>query len=343
MPQEPARLFGSVADGPLNVLLVEDNPGDARLVQELVKEASAPINVSWVQSLDEGVKKVLAGGFDAVLLDLSLPDSRGLESVSHMHLFDAGVPIVVLTSLNDPEAAFTAIREGAQEYLVKGTVDGAQIERALRFAMHRASLQNRLLEEPGPAPRSPDEVAVHALVCPTGVGLVPVLANYVAELQKQSSRVLYVCLDRPALVLREPFLRAGAQEANLRFLDAASGHRERRDAAGIVHADAKDLHSLAIRIEEECAELGRSTYVLLDSINSLLLHHPLDKVAGFVHALANRLRLLGIPAGLIAHQNQEWVLLADRFASFLDGEVDVRLEPPAPARRAVAGDDPSVA
>ncbi len=122
----------------LRALLIEDNEADARLLKEiLADDAAAHLELEWVQSLDEGVQHVLNGNFDVVLLDLSLPDSGRDESVSTMHLFDSSTPIVVLSGHADEDASIKAIREGAQDYLVKGEVTADQLVRTVRLAIER--------------------------------------------------------------------------------------------------------------------------------------------------------------------------------------------------------------
>jgi len=119
-------------------LLVEDDPVFAGLVEAMLRESEPRFTLERVTELDAGVRRVLAGGIDVVLLDLGLPDSEGLDSVSTVHLFDTAVPIVVLTGLDDAEAAVQAVREGAQDYLVKGRFDAERLVRTMTFAVERA-------------------------------------------------------------------------------------------------------------------------------------------------------------------------------------------------------------
>lgn len=123
----------------IKVLLVEDNPGDARLVQEMVRETgSASVEFEHVDRLGEARRRLGKGRFDIVLLDLNLPDSEGLATVVHARDWARSTPIVVLTGLNDEQMAIDALQAGAQDYLVKGRMDGRSTVRAIRFAMERA-------------------------------------------------------------------------------------------------------------------------------------------------------------------------------------------------------------
>lgn len=120
-------------------LIVEDNPGDVRMVRELLNDAHAELVLDWEKTMEKGALHMLKERYDVVLLDLNLPDSDGLDSVFTVELMDSGMPFIVLSSLDDPAAAKEAIRMGAQDYLVKGTFDGADLMRAIEFAIARKS------------------------------------------------------------------------------------------------------------------------------------------------------------------------------------------------------------
>jgi signal transduction histidine kinase len=126
----------------IHILLVEDNPADARLLRESLAESrAAPFELTHVERLDAALARLDAERFDVVLLDLSLPDSAGLDTLSRAHARFPGVPIVVLTGQADKELALEAIRQGAQDYLVKGQVDGNLLVRAIRYAIERKAAQ----------------------------------------------------------------------------------------------------------------------------------------------------------------------------------------------------------
>lgn len=122
----------------MRVLLVEDNPADARWFQEELRD-SDPVwcSLSQINTLSGAVEMVRAGGIDAVLLDLTLPDAQGIETVSRMRTAAPGIPVVVLTGLNDEQAALQAVKEGAQDYLIKDHANGPLLARAVRYAIER--------------------------------------------------------------------------------------------------------------------------------------------------------------------------------------------------------------
>lgn len=122
----------------INVLLVEDNLPDAFLLKRNVKKLTTiEVNVTHVESCQEAVLCLKQINFDVILLDLSLPDSHNLETVRYIYKNASDIPIVVLTGLNDEEIAIASLREGAQDYLVKGEINSNMIIRAIRYAIER--------------------------------------------------------------------------------------------------------------------------------------------------------------------------------------------------------------
>ncbi|MEW5931021.1 MAG: ATP-binding protein [Gemmatimonadota bacterium] len=132
---------------PTRILLVEDNPGDARLIRETLREAeSFPFQLTHADRLAAAEERLAAEAFDVVLLDLSLPDAHGLETVRRTLAAGAEVPIIVLTGLDDETTAVAAVQAGAQDYLVKGRIDGTLLARAIRYAMERKRLERERVE-----------------------------------------------------------------------------------------------------------------------------------------------------------------------------------------------------
>ena len=104
----------------LRVLLVEDNPGDARLIQEALAERSdEPFDLETVDTLQTGLQRLNVGGFDAMLLDLALPDSFGMETFARAKAQALGVAIIILTGLNDDSLALKLVQGGAQDFVAK--------------------------------------------------------------------------------------------------------------------------------------------------------------------------------------------------------------------------------
>jgi len=126
---------------PLEVLLVEDNPGDARLLQEILRDGTLSYNLHKAGRLDEGQRLLEQQTVDVVLLDLSLPDAHGMETVRRMLGSVPNAPILVLTGLDDEGLALEAVQSGAQDYLVKGQVDSPALSRAIRYGIERKRLE----------------------------------------------------------------------------------------------------------------------------------------------------------------------------------------------------------
>jgi len=122
----------------IRVLLVEDNPGDARLFTELLRDAGADrLKMVHVDRLAAAIERLDRDSFDVMLLDLSLPDADGLDTLVRAHAHAPKIPIVVLTGHDDEALAVRAVRSGAQDYLVKGRVDGELLVRSIRYASER--------------------------------------------------------------------------------------------------------------------------------------------------------------------------------------------------------------
>jgi serine phosphatase RsbU (regulator of sigma subunit) len=122
-------------DGAVRVLLVEDDDGDALIVEELLAEAGANVTLRRARSFAEA--KLLAGDAACVLLDLGLPDSQGLQGLSWLTAHQPRVAVVVLTGVSAEHLGAEAVRAGAQDYLVKGEVAGDTLHRVIRYALER--------------------------------------------------------------------------------------------------------------------------------------------------------------------------------------------------------------
>jgi len=126
----------------LRVLLIEDNPGDVRLIKEMFAEARYPaFTLECVERLTDGLARLIDSRFDVILLDLSLPDSSGLNTFVTLHGATEDLPIVILSGLNDETTAVECVNAGAQDYLIKGDVNSHLLIRSLRYAVARGSLE----------------------------------------------------------------------------------------------------------------------------------------------------------------------------------------------------------
>lgn len=132
-------------DAPMRILMVEDNPGDVRLFQvALAGDGRRRYDLDSAATMAEGLRLIGDYDYDVLLLDLTLPDSDGLESFARVHEARPALPIVILTGSEDDELALAAVGAGAQDYLVKGHTNASIVPRTLRYAVERQRLVNQL-------------------------------------------------------------------------------------------------------------------------------------------------------------------------------------------------------
>jgi signal transduction histidine kinase len=129
----------------VKILLIEDNLASARLLQEFLTQAqSQEFTLVHVKRLGEALQELSQCNYDVILLDLTLPDSQGLSSLPPLICQAPSTPIVVLTNTNDEELAIEAVRQGAQDYLVKRQVNVDVLARSLRYAIERKQVLESL-------------------------------------------------------------------------------------------------------------------------------------------------------------------------------------------------------
>lgn len=121
---------------PMNILLIEDNPGDARLIQEMLRNVPA-YRLTCAETLADGLTAAREMAFDLALIDLSLPDSSGVETVHRLKEDLRLMPMVVLTGSHDEQLGIEAVQAGAQDYLIKGEADGRGLQRSIQYARER--------------------------------------------------------------------------------------------------------------------------------------------------------------------------------------------------------------
>ena len=126
----------------ITVLIIEDNNADSRLIKELLSETTDEIYcIEYAERLSDGIKKILENRFDIALVDLNLPDSIGLDTISFIVKKDINIPLIILTGLDDLSIATKSLSEGIQDYLVKGQFDDKTLKRSIRYAIERKKLE----------------------------------------------------------------------------------------------------------------------------------------------------------------------------------------------------------
>jgi Flp pilus assembly CpaE family ATPase len=323
----------------LHILLVEDNLGDAVLVQEMLFDAEgAPFTLHRAESLLEGLDKLAQTGMDAILLDLNLPDSEGLETLTAMQAHAPGIPIVLLTGNDDKSLALSAVEAGAQDYLSKDKLTADALVRALRYAVVR--YQNR--PEPLESGSGPATCRVIALLGGKGgVGTTTVACHLAVELRRQTEHeVLLVDLDTNAgsvafvMQIKSPYSVLDAAD-NVHHLDAsvwrsmvsqtgdgldvlcspgASGTREEISAGRIVHA-LRFARQHYAWIVLDLGRLNPLSAKLVTSVDEVLLVTTSDVIAVHetgcvVEAMQSLEAVMNAPS-LIQNQADKWSSMPD--------------------------------
>ena len=191
------------------LLLVEDNPGDARLLREMFNDARLhTTNFAHAGRMSEAEKYLAGHAVDIILLDLGLPDARGLEAVRRARAAAPRVPLVVLTGSDDQSLAARALQEGAQDYLIKGQIENIVLLRTLRYAIERKILEDALFDEKERAQVTLDSIG-DAVACTDNAGIITFL-NLVGEtmtkwsLQEANGKPMANVLRILNAVTREP-------------------------------------------------------------------------------------------------------------------------------------------
>ncbi len=131
----------------LRVLLIEDNPGDIRLIKEMLRDGGdTGIEVEFVDRLQSGIERLNQGDIRIVLLDLGLPDSHGLDTLARIYEQFPEIPIVILSGHSDEALAVEAVKRGAQDYLLKGVADEKLLIRSIRYAVERKQMETALVK-----------------------------------------------------------------------------------------------------------------------------------------------------------------------------------------------------
>jgi Flp pilus assembly CpaE family ATPase len=232
------------------VLLIEDNPGDARLVWEMLADAEAnSFLVHTADSLVAALDALAHDRFDVALVDLSLPDSNGLDTLLTVQRHAPGLPMVALTGLNSESMALAAVERGAQDYLVKGTLTTESLIRALKYAMVR---RHQASESADTQPAT----VVGILGAKGGVGVTTLACHCALELQQQTKeKVLLMDLD--------------TSSASASFMMDAHSEYTIADAAANLHRLDRSFWGSLVCSASAGVDLLRSP-------GAMRLHDPLD-------------------------------------------------------------------
>ena len=281
----------------VRILLVEDNPGDARLIRELLRDAgSLRCEVVHEQRLSGARERCAAGGVDVVLLDLSLPDAHGLQTVAECLRFAPTLPIVVLTGLDDESVAVQAVQAGAQDYLVKGQVESTLLVRSIRYAMERKRLdlerQQMLARER--EVRSVAEAAVRARD-----EVLRVVSHDLGN-SLSAVKIHAVVLGRVLEQRGEPL--EGEVETRLTAIRDLVGqmHRLRQDLLDIASIEAGQL-SVEPRPQDPRGLIEAAVQTIRDRVEEKGIRLEVEVAPGTPAVLADRDRLLQVLGNLLGN------------------------------------------
>lgn len=235
-----------IDDKHTKVLLIEDNPGDTRLIRQmLAKVRTASFDLKWAGRLSTGLEQLATGGIDVVLLDLSLPDSQEFNTFTKVHVKAPTVPIIVLTGLNDETVGVRTMREGAQDYLIKGRVDSNLLVRSIRYAIER----QRLMEEVRSQSIIDELTKLHNR---RGFLTLGQQQLKIANRTKRGMLLFFIDLDN----MKKINDTLGHHEGDLALMEIATVLRETfRDYDIIARIGGDEFGVLAIDVSESSAEI----------------------------------------------------------------------------------------
>ncbi len=319
---------------PENLLLVEDNAGDDLLLQSILDDLH-PRHFATVSAatLKEAKAAVWEQRFDAVLLDLSLPDSHGLETVGQLAAAAPNLPIVVLTGVADEAIARKAVRCGAQDYLVKGQADATTITRAIHYAIERKQAEEALRAQQRELEAKNKELQATQRRLETyrdryvdlydfaPLGYVTLDEDgYVQEINLAGAQLLSA--DRDALT-GYPFSEHVAQEDMPVFVDhlrkCVEGHCEMTSEVRLAAKDGRlisvQLHSIPIKGSQEDVTLCKTA--ITDITRRKEMEETIQRSRAFLQTVID-----AIPDTMLVIGRDYRIILANRAARELAGGID---------------------
>ncbi len=316
----------------MRVLHIEDDAGESILLQEALRDAGSAVKIEYVraQSLGTGLAHLRGSRrFDVVLLDLGLADSTGLATLHAVREAYPDLPTVVLTGLDDEPSALAALRDGAQDYLVKSRIDGVALHRVLVNSIERAGIQARLRNERRRS-RRPDGAGRVRLVHTDPHEHSAALADHVRRLAAGGGMIVLVCFERGHEVLREELHRSGVKTSCIVFLDIA-GPRSEHAASGVFQlGPAKSperLDDVGMQIESACGQLGSESQVIIDSLNPIMRVTNPTAALRFLQFVGNRMRALGIGIDFIVQDDAAGRGLATAATGMVDSVMTAAAPP----------------
>ena len=283
----------------IRALLIEDNPGDARLIRETLRDAAtggAPVDLSTADRLSGGLERFAEGNVDLVLLDLSLPDSSGLETFEVVHSAAPFTPVVVLSGLDDEAVAVRAVQQGAQDYLVKGQVDGGTILRSMRYAIERQRLEaaradlERQRDEFFSSVSHDLRTPVAAIKAAIGVVLANETQNMPAALHRLLGNI-DLAADELAKLIEDLLEMARLQAGKVDLWRS--------------RVDLRDVVRRAVRALEPLIEARRQKLVVSQPLEPVIVDVDAERLGRVLHNLLGNAQKYGRDNGTISITEEE--------------------------------------
>ena len=179
----------------LKILLVEDNSGDADLIKEVLSDGPVAFEIETVCRLSEAINRINSGSFDIILLDLGLPDSSGIETVKSIRKTTETIPIIVQTGNNDAKTGIESIKEGAQDFIIKGETRGEVLSRIITFAIERHHFSSILKESEQVISTLLNSVEVGIIVIEEASRKIKIVNPYACSLLGKSAKEIegHIC------------------------------------------------------------------------------------------------------------------------------------------------------
>ena len=263
------------------ILLLEDNPGDARLIRELFRDVPGrSVTIINAESLKQARDRLLDTRVDVALVDLSLPDSHGLGTFRTLAEHHPWLPQVLFTGLNDQETAIHAVREGAQDYFIKGEVDGSILIRAIDYAIERKRIQAELETVNAQVRQSADDL--HSILNQLHIGTI--LINPQGRLLYMSTSALRLLGKREQNLDGQPWREAmGLPEHDVHALEQLMNQtvEDRKKVLVRFTTPERTQRCLEIDIQDDPRDIRAKMFFLYDVTEVHTLRKQLDEQSQF--------------------------------------------------------------
>lgn len=263
------------------ILLLEDNPGDARLIRELFRDVPGrSVTLINAESLKQAHDRLRETSVDVALVDLSLPDSHGLDTFRKLAESHPSLPQVLLTGLNDREIAIHAVREGAQDYFIKGEVDGPILIRAIDYAIERKRIQAELEAVNAQVQQSADDL--HSILNQLHIGTI--LTNPQGRILHMSVSALRLLGKGEQRLDGRPWGEAvGLPDHDLQALDQLMAQPPEERKKVVVQFTTPDQAQrwLEIDIQDDPRDIRAKMFFLYDVTEVHTLRKQLDEQSQF--------------------------------------------------------------